>query len=83
MDQHSYIPRSQIVVAGEGEAVTAAFVASAVEGAITEPQEEYDDVDEDVVPLVAVVVVAACGKRYRKIPKPTKETTDQQLVTRD
>ena len=77
MDQHSYAPRYQNV-AGEGAVATHdGFVASAAEGEVAAPQEECDeDDDDDGEALLAAV--AACGKRYRMIPKPKKETTDQQ-----
>ena len=77
MDQHSYTPRSQNV-AGEGAVATHdGFVASAAEGEVAEPQEECDE-DDDGGEVPLAVVAVACGKRYRMIPKPKKETTDQQ-----
>lgn len=75
MDQHSYTPRFQNV-AGEGAVASHGFVAavaSAAEGEVAEPREECGEDDDEVL----LAVVAACGMRYRRIPKPTKETTDQ------
>ena len=77
LDQDSYTPRFQ-TVAGEGEVGTAVFVAvfaSVVEEEEAEPQKECCEDEDEALPLV----VAACDKRYRRIPKPTKETTDRRM----
>jgi len=74
MDQDSYNPRFQTVAGerGVGTAGCVAAIASAVEGAEAEPRKEC--CEDEALPAVA----AACDKRYRRIPKPTKETTDQR-----